>query len=221
MDEWERSSRRARLKWQSSLSVLQTEMVANNHLLHRSESVFPLTVSQKYTSQYFTNLKKKKHESFNRAIRSTVGGTKNCHFVKKFCHKTLKMMVPLTWYFRGRIVCFLFKSPALAYLAFMPQFSNFSHPHHARFPFILSAPILVSSPITFSFFFSLHLTSLTSSCHPRYPLVLSSLFLSSRPSSLICSVSLLSCFQPSPLILPVSSYPTFRSSFHPFPLLSV
>lgn len=103
----------------------------------------------------------------------------------------------------------------------MPQFSNFSHPHRARFPFILSAPILVSSPITFSFIFSLHLTSLTSSCHPCYPLVLSSLFLSSRSSSLICSVSLLSCFQPSPLILPVSSYPTFRSSFHPFPRLSV
>lgn len=113
---------------------------------------------------------------------------------------------------------------AFVFLPFSPQFTRSSLIPICitllSLPFPLLAPL---SPLPLSFpFFSFHPTSLTSSCHFCYPLMLSSvsLILTLHPLSLL-SFSLLSCFHPSPLILSVSSHPTFCSSFHPFPRLSV
>lgn len=77
-------------------------------------------------------------------------------------------------------------------------------------------------PLSFPFF-SFHLPFL--SLHPVIPATPSSFHLSLSMLTLhalsLPSFCLLSCFHPSPLILPVSSHPAFRSSFHPFPPLSV
>lgn len=63
------------------------------------------------------------------------------------------------------------------------------------------------------------------SLHPVIPATPSSFHLPLSILTLhalsLLSFCLLSCFHPSPLILPVSSHPTFRSSFHPFPPLSL
>lgn len=71
------------------------------------------------------------------------------------------------------------------------------------------SPLPLSSP-----FLSLHLTSLASSCHPRYPLMLSSVFPYSHPSSLICCLSL-SCHAFIPPLLSFLSH-LIPFSAHPF-----
>lgn len=110
--------------------------------------------------------------------------------------------------------CADWSPPAPVSLRSLTQVYPFLHlsPHASLPPrSCLFSPVIIS-------FCLFHLPSLTSSCHPCYLLTLSSAALYSYPSCLISSVFLSAVTLSSlPLILPVPSHPTFRSSFHPFP----
>lgn len=108
----------------------------------------------------------------------------------------------------------------LIFLAFMPQFSCFSHPRHAAFPSFTLLPLSSRLPLPFPLFLiTPHLPHLVVSSHlppPPHAFICLPPLLTLHPLS--ATVSLLSCLQPFPLIPAVSSYPAFRLSFHPFPV---